>query len=226
MPPVLDFFPNHWFGWCFYAVLVAFLAIASYTDLRWTRIPKWLTLTMLGLGIAFNVARGLWLGLEGKQVWVLSAGPVTGPADGLLFALAGFGVSFAIFLVLFVFNIVGGGDVKLFAALGGWMGPVYVLILYLGTGVTVIALGVVMLVRRVARRGLGRTVTGLAQAKLTGTGGKKKFAGPQPVKGGLTWALPVALSTAIIFPWLFRIDLNLRPHPAPHQDNTQATARP
>src|SRR5262245_58107897 len=96
----LEFFPDVTFGWAYYAVLIAFLAVASVVDFRNLRIPKALTISCLIAGIAFNLSRGIWLGLEDKAVWTLGPGPVLGALDGFLFSLAGFATAFAIFFAL------------------------------------------------------------------------------------------------------------------------------
>ena len=83
------------------AVIVAFAACV--TDLRTRRIPNPLILTGLGLGLGLNfVARG-WTGLG----W------------SALGALLGLGL----FLPFFALGGMGGGDVKLLAALGALLGP-------------------------------------------------------------------------------------------------------
>src|SRR4051812_3196431 len=122
------FFPDPLFGWAFVAALFALLAVAAWNDLRALVIPKQLTLPALALGLLFNVARGAWLGADGHAAWVLGeGGPAAGALDGLLFALAGFAVAFGLFFLFWFLGVCGGGDVKLFAALGAWVGPRYVL---------------------------------------------------------------------------------------------------
>src|SRR5206468_2315165 len=83
MPP---FFPNPEFGWVFFAALAGLLGAAAYADTRRLVIPKKISLTILGLGVLFNVVRGAWLGAEGKPGWVFDGGALAGAADGLLFA--------------------------------------------------------------------------------------------------------------------------------------------
>lgn len=82
--------------------LVTVLAIAVYTDWRWRRIYNWLTLPALGVGLVLSA--------------VFSGG------HGLLMSLAGAGTAFAIFLLLFLFGGMGGGDLKLMTAIGAWLG--------------------------------------------------------------------------------------------------------
>lgn len=89
-------------------VLVAVLAIAVYTDWRWRRIYNWLTLPALLIGLVLSLI------FAGTQ--------------GLLMSLAGAGTAFVVFLLLFVFGGMGGGDLKLMTAIGAWLGFPLILI--------------------------------------------------------------------------------------------------
>src|SRR5262249_55788036 len=132
MPP--PFFPNLAFGWAFVGTLLALLAAASCTDLRRMKVPKVLTLAALGAGVLFNLIRGPWLGAQGSGVWCLGGGSgLLGASDGFLFALAGFLTGFGLFFLLWILGACGGGDVKLFAALGAWLGPVLALYVLIAT---------------------------------------------------------------------------------------------
>jgi prepilin peptidase CpaA len=84
------------------AALAVALA-ACGTDLRTRRIPNVLTLGAAGGACVYHLAVGGWGGLGG--------------------ALAGWGVGLVMFLPLFALRGMGGGDVKLLAALGAWLGP-------------------------------------------------------------------------------------------------------
>lgn len=79
------------------------LAVATFTDLRSRRIPNWLVLPFMGAGIAASVWFHGWHGMGQSAAGV---------------ALAA--------LVLGVFSLMGGmgmGDVKLYVAIGAWIGP-------------------------------------------------------------------------------------------------------
>jgi prepilin peptidase CpaA len=76
---------------------------ACLTDLRSRRIPNVLTLSGAAAGLLFHLIVG-------------------GPA-GLGWAAAGWAVGLVLFLPFFVLRGIGGGDVKLLAALGAWLGP-------------------------------------------------------------------------------------------------------
>jgi prepilin peptidase CpaA len=85
----------------FAAAIVSFAA--CLTDLRWRRIPN--VLTLGGAAAALLVQ----LLLRG------SAGATS--------AAAGWAIGLALFLPIFALRGIGGGDVKLLAALGAWLGP-------------------------------------------------------------------------------------------------------
>jgi prepilin peptidase CpaA len=87
------------------AVLVALLAVliaAAIYDVRYRRIPNWLTLSGVVLGLGLNT-----FGPDGR---------------GILFALAGFAVAFAIYMALYILRAMGAGDAKLMAAVGALVG--------------------------------------------------------------------------------------------------------
>lgn len=78
-------------------------ALACVSDLRTRRIPNVLTFGATAAAlITFGVTDGL-AGIGG--------------------AAAGWAVGMALFLPLFLLRGLGGGDVKLLAALGAWVGP-------------------------------------------------------------------------------------------------------
>jgi|SRR5689334_10906576 prepilin peptidase CpaA len=84
-------------------VLTALLVGAAIFDIRYRRIPNWLTLSGVIAGILLN--------------WFI--GP---PEGGLLYSLAGLGGAFAIYLFLYLLRAMGAGDVKLMAAVGSLVG--------------------------------------------------------------------------------------------------------
>ena len=99
---------------------------ACITDLRSRRIPNVLTF--------------------GAAAAALVYGTVTAGWSGLGAAALGWMVGVAMFIVPFALGGLGGGDVKLVAALGAWLGPFDALWVGLYTGVAggVMALGVAL----------------------------------------------------------------------------------
>lgn len=89
------------------------VAAAAVWDLAERRIPNPLTLAGLGLAVGLRAAAG-WSPL----------------ASGLLGAALGLGVGLPFFLV----GALGGGDVKLLAAVGGFLGPAALVPALLATG--------------------------------------------------------------------------------------------
>src|SRR5262245_42139787 len=91
-----------------FAVLVAiFTATCAVLDYRTQKIPNWLTVPAAVLALAYHS---------------LAPG-----GSGVLFALGGFGIGFALLLLPWLLGGGGMGDVKMLAALGAWMGPVWIL---------------------------------------------------------------------------------------------------
>lgn len=83
------------------AIVLGLLACA--TDLRMRRVPNLLT---FGAALGAVVVQGMLLGWRGVVVAVL-----------------GWGVGLLLLLPLFLLRGMGGGDVKLLAAFGAWVGP-------------------------------------------------------------------------------------------------------
>jgi prepilin peptidase CpaA len=84
-------------------VLMTLLITAAYTDLRWSRIPNWLTFSAMGMGLLV-------------QAWM-------GGLHGVGSSLAGLAVGMGLFLLPYAFRAIGAGDVKLMAAIGSMLGP-------------------------------------------------------------------------------------------------------
>jgi prepilin peptidase CpaA len=207
----VQFFPGPLFAWTYLAVLLSMLAAASYTDLGRMVVPKQVTLTALALGLAFNLARGALLGASGRPVWVLADGGIfLGALDGALFAAAGFGLGFLLFFAMWIMGVCGGGDVKLFAALGAWVGPSLAVCVLGMTLVVVVAFVLGRLgIRLVRGEGIRIPKTTGRQASLP-TDKERR----QPRRRILGFSLPLAIATALVLLWAFRVDLQFVPAPA------------
>jgi len=191
------FFPNLIFAWVFLGCLAIIMATASYTDLKLTVIPKSVSVTGLILGIVFNLARGAWLGYQGNQVWNFrQPAPALGALDGALFALAGFALAFSVYFLLWILGICGGGDVKLFAALGAWVGPTWI-IYVLAVTVVVDAIWLFMVA-------IGAVLTGNLQPRNLTRNSRVK-------KRLITFALPMTIAAGLVLAWKLKDETHLIP---------------
>jgi prepilin peptidase CpaA len=152
------FFPSIAFGWTFLGTLFGFLFLAAYIDCRTFLIPRWISLALLPLGIMVNALRGCWLGSAGRPVWFAShPGPLLGGLDGLTFAVCGALFGFVSFFILWILKACGGGDVKLFTAVGAWFGPVLSLLVMAGSLTFVCSWIILAFFARFAGKGMSLT---------------------------------------------------------------------
>jgi prepilin peptidase CpaA len=109
--------------------MVALLAWAALIDLRDRRIPNWLTVSLALAGLAQSFS------------WAHTVPPAT--------AALGFVTGFGITFILFALGALGGGDVKLLAGLGAWLGPTHTLLVFAAAAI----IGMVIVLAQAARRG-------------------------------------------------------------------------
>jgi prepilin peptidase CpaA len=84
-------------------ILLTLVLGAAVYDVRYRRIPNWLTVTGVVAGVSMNTFL--------YQGW-----------PGLRFSLIGLAVAFGVYLALYALRAMGAGDVKLMAALGSMVG--------------------------------------------------------------------------------------------------------
>jgi len=94
-----------------YIPLIVMVALAAAIDARTRRIPNWLCLMVLLAGLGET--------LQGDS------------QQTIFMAMAGFAVGFVLLFPAFAMGAMGGGDVKLLAAIGVWVGPVGVIVVLL-----------------------------------------------------------------------------------------------
>jgi prepilin peptidase CpaA len=130
------------------AVLLA--VIAGWTDLRSRRIPNWLTVSALAVGVAANTILSGWGGLK----------------TSLLGALVGL----ALLLPFVLLRSLGAGDWKLAGALGAFAGPSLLLDLLMASifvaGVMALALVVYKGRVRQTLRNIGHILVSLVTFRL------------------------------------------------------------
>ncbi|EFM11750.1 peptidase A24A prepilin type IV [Paenibacillus curdlanolyticus YK9] len=149
------------------------VVIAFATDVRSMRIPNWLT------GGSFAAA---------LLAHVLAAG-----VGGLQFALVGAVAGLVPLVTMYAIKGVGAGDVKLFAALGAWLGTSDIIQLFVYSILYAGALGVLMLViRRLLVVGAAMRESWGAVVAVSGL-----FA------GGTRFPFMLAVAPAAVTCWLF-----------------------
>jgi prepilin peptidase CpaA len=83
------------------------LGVGLYFDFKYHKLPNWLTMGGLAIGLLYHLIVSGW--------------------EGLLYSVIGMFVGGGIFMVLYFFKAIGAGDVKLFAAIGAIVGTEMVL---------------------------------------------------------------------------------------------------
>lgn len=158
-------------------LLICALAIAvagAVNDVRGARIPNWLTYSGLGSALLVRCALFGWAGLKGGFTGLFLAG--------------------GIFYFLFLLGGMGGGDVKLMAAVGAWAGTRPALSILAGSA---IAGGILAVWYVLAYKQLGQTLlntAALAQHHLSS--GLR----PHPelnIRGSSGMRIPYGLAVAV-----------------------------
>jgi len=95
--------------------ILTLLAMATVTDIRSRRIPNWLVIPFLAAGIIVNTAGHGMKGLEQS--------------------IGGIALAVGIVGILCWLRGIGAGDLKLCAAVGGWIGPAQLGMALAATGI-------------------------------------------------------------------------------------------
>jgi prepilin peptidase CpaA len=164
------------------ALVLGIGVTAAIWDVRTRRIPNVVTLGAAAAGVLYAA--------------------VADGGGGLLWSLAGWATGLVLFLPLFALGGLGGGDVKLLAAFGAWLGPVGAL--WAGFSAALVG-GAAALVVAAA--------SGYAAQAFRNVVGALHFwaaVGPSPVPGmtlrdapgpRLAYAIPIAIG-AVVSLWL------------------------
>jgi prepilin peptidase CpaA len=126
MPPVLQL------------LLIALVITACVYDIRVRRIPNWLVLAGLVIGLGLNLFLFGWPGLKSS--------------------LLGVGLAALIYFPLYLLRGMGAGDVKLMAAVGALVGPAPWFVIFV---ITSIVGGLAAVTLLVARGRVARTLWNL-----------------------------------------------------------------
>lgn len=122
--------------------VVSICLTAVVMDLKFRKIPNWLTLPAVGLGFLF--------------------GFITGGLVGLGLSAVGAGIGSLLLLVPVLRGGVGGGDLKFQTAIGALMGPLFVAVAFvIGAALgAVMGLGYAAWLTAVRRKSLKDALTG------------------------------------------------------------------
>lgn len=156
------------------AGLLTLTTTTTVYDLRWRRIPNWLTVTGFALGVAYHVAAA-------------APGGLMTALHGLATALGGFAVGFGLLLLMWLMGQGGGGDVKLMGAVGAWLGFRLTLDVLVASAVFIVLGGVASL-----------GVALLARGPIGSRGRPRRQEARRRL---MPFALPVGLGTWSIVAW-------------------------
>ena len=127
--------------------------VAGWTDYKRRRIPNWLTVPGLVVGVSLNATASGWSGLK--------------------FSLLGAGLGLLLLLPFVLLRSLGAGDWKLAGALGAFVGASVLLDLLLGSVFVagLMALALVIYKRRVRQtlRNIGRLLVSLLTFRSPGS---------------------------------------------------------
>ena len=147
--------------------------VGALIDLKTRRVPNPLTLGIAATGLVLAATR-----LSGLSVAA---------------AALGFGVGVGLMLLPYIFGAMGGGDVKLFAALGTFLGPWPTVQAFL---YTLLAGGVLAVVVALQRRRLQETMRNAAA--LVQSGGENVAAIEHPTSNNrFAYAPAIAVGTLV-----------------------------
>lgn len=165
------------------AVAILLLA-AFYTDLRSMTIPNLLTVSFLAGGCLYALLSEGW--------------------HGLLLSIGGAAAGFIPLLVLHLAKGIGAGDVKLFAAIGAWIGTMAVLQLMMFAILYAGLVGLLLLI--INRPFAKRMMAGIALLTTLPLGSR---IGASPwftwAKSGRTFPFMLAVAPGAITMWMITI---------------------
>lgn len=126
------------------AVLLALVLCAAVYDARYRRIPNWLTVSGVLIGLGLNA-----------YLYGAPSAAIRWSWQGLMFSLVGLLLGFGVYLALYMLRAMGAGDVKLMAAVGSMVGWQNWFAIFL---ITAVVGGVLSIVVSLAKKRLGKTL--------------------------------------------------------------------
>ena len=163
--------------------LVALLTCAAAIDLRVRRIPNWLTLSLMLCGFAQSVT------------WA----HIATPGQSALGFLTGFGLA----LLFFAIRAMGGGDVKLLAGIGAWLGPWPTVVVFavqsiLGMAFVLAYAAYTGRLKRLLQNSTVITMTFATAGETGGLGQATEMGEALSSSSRVPWAVPVLLAIILL----------------------------
>lgn len=157
------------------APVIVFALLAGWTDWRSRRIPNWLTVPGLLIGVSLNLATGGWVGFRAS--------------------LLGAGLGLLVLLPFVLLRSLGAGDWKMAGALGAFVGWQRLVDLLIGS---VLVAGLMALVLVIYKRRFKQTLRNIwgmlvSMASLRMPGAEVSLDNPQSVK--VPYGVALALTT-------------------------------
>lgn len=173
-------------GYDYVALVAGFITAAAVTDYKTRKIPNWLTVPAAVLALVYH-----------------SFAP---HGFGLLMSLAGFAIGFCLLLLPWLLGGGGMGDVKMLAALGAWLGPVFILVAFACGAGMASAMAMSLMVGSVVTSGISGTQRKYLTAGANGgsglTPGVHADGKAKKMKRVLPFAIPVAIGTYAVLAWM------------------------
>jgi len=155
---------------------VLVLAVSTFTDLRSRRIPNWLVLPFLVIGLMVSFVPKSWHGV------------------GIVQSLEGMGLGLLLVGVLAFMGGMGMGDVKLCAAIGAWIGPKQLFVALVLTGIVG---GIMAVIWAIAGGFLGELFTGTSDLLFRRRKGEESVESQHTLANPLARKMPYAPAIAI-----------------------------
>jgi prepilin peptidase CpaA len=161
-----------------WSVLAIALA-ACFTDLRHRRIPNMLVFGAAVTGLVFSASTTGWRGLGTAALgWLVGLG---------------------LLLPLFLLRGIGGGDVKLLAAIGAWLGPGAVVRVALWSAIAAAPLALMISARHgYTRKAIGNVWSLLTFWRAMGMQPHPAVSLDSPGSPRLPYALPVLVGVIVV----------------------------